>query len=395
MRIVFAIWVCCGLYAAAAPTNDGMYATMQTTMGDICFELYYTNVPHTVANFVSLAEGTRSWIDPRTSFISNEPYYNGLIFHRVITNFMIQCGSPLATGVDGPGYLFEDEFDSALRHNHPGVVSMANSGPDTNGGQFFITVANTAWLDDENAVFGNVVEGMNVVSNIAAVATNSAARPLVDITITNVIITRNGAGAQGFSVTNQLLPDVLPLPISMDPGTNVTCFVETAASNYQYIYSSSNLIDWSEQASQFRLESAGDWTVPSVGSTRGFFHANQVRYYNARTNQLENPVHHQLTVTLYPGPDTFVITVEPNNSGTVTVDTYPEDHITSWKWENKPYQSELYFESDFYSAVIQSYELFRIFLQYTSPTNGVCYGYWNDGFYSVGRHGVFTDQDLN
>ena len=186
----------CGA-AVAAPSGDGMYATVQTTMGDVCFELYYTNVPRTVANFVSLAEGTRPWLDPRDGFVKNDPYYNGIIFHRVITNFMIQCGSPKGTGTDGPGYRFSDEFDPSLRHDRPGIVSMANSGPDSNGGQFFITVKNTDWLDDVHSVFGVVVGGMDVVSNIAAVAVTGNI-PLVDVVITNVFITRNGSAAQAF-----------------------------------------------------------------------------------------------------------------------------------------------------------------------------------------------------
>ena len=152
-----------GFAGFSAPTNDGVYATLQTTMGDVCFELYYTNVPQTVANFVSLTEGTRPWIDPRDGFVSGDPYYNGILFHRVITDFMIQCGCPLGNGSSGPGYAFEDEFDPALRHNQPGIVSMANSGPNSNGGQFFIAVKNTFWLDDVHSVFGLVVEGMNVV----------------------------------------------------------------------------------------------------------------------------------------------------------------------------------------------------------------------------------------
>ena len=139
---ILVLLMVCGAVAAAL-TNDGMYATVQTTMGDVCFELYYTNTPRTVANFVSLAEGTRPWIDPRTTFVSNEPYYDGIIFHRVVTNFMIQGGCPLGNGTAGPGYSFKDEFDPSLRHDRPGMVSMANSGPDSNGGQFFITVTNT------------------------------------------------------------------------------------------------------------------------------------------------------------------------------------------------------------------------------------------------------------
>ena len=183
-KIMCGFLLMCGA-AVAAPVEDGMYATLQTTLGDVCFELYYTNVPQTVANFVSLAEGTRSWIDPRTTFVSTEPYYDGITFHRVVSDFMIQCGSPKGDGMDGPGYSFQDDFDPSLRHDRPGVVSMANSGFDSNGGQFFITVTNKPHLDDVHSVFGSVVEGMDVVSNISEVPVNGSV-PVVDVVITNV-----------------------------------------------------------------------------------------------------------------------------------------------------------------------------------------------------------------
>jgi peptidyl-prolyl cis-trans isomerase A (cyclophilin A) len=272
-------WICsllvvCGA-VVAAPVDDGMYATLQTTLGDVCFELYYTNVPRIVANFVSLAEGTRPWIDPRTTFVSKEPYYNGLTFHRVIAGFMIQGGSPKGDGSDGPGYSFEDEFDLALRHDRPGMVSMANSGPDSNGGQFFITVANTDWLDDVHSVFGSVVEGMDIVSNIASVAVDANDKPLTDVVITNVFITRNGTNALSFAVTNQALPEVSAIPMTINGLGLVT---GTATSIYQYVYLSTNLSDWSEGASDYWPEPNGDWNLTASGEPREYFHANRVVY---------------------------------------------------------------------------------------------------------------------
>jgi cyclophilin family peptidyl-prolyl cis-trans isomerase len=245
-KVLCAVLLICGLTASAAPTNDGMYATLQTTMGNVCFELFYTNVPRTVANFVGLAEGTRPWIDPRTTFVSTKPYYNGIIFHRVDNGFMIQGGSPKGDGSDGPGYTFEDEFDPILRHDRPGIVSMANAGPDSNGGQFFITVAPFPKGDDVYTVFGSVVEGMQVVSNIAAVATDSGDRPLGDVTITNVFITRNGTNAQNFAVTNKFLPEVIPLPITITKTNGIKISTGTATSSYQYVYSSTDLRIWTE-----------------------------------------------------------------------------------------------------------------------------------------------------
>ena len=280
-----------GSLAIAAPSADGLYATLQTTMGNVCFELYYTNVPRTVANFVSLVEGSRPWIDPRSSFISTDPYYNGIIFHRVINGFMIQAGSPKSDGTDGPGYTFEDEFDPVLRHDRAGTVSMANSGLDSNGGQFFITVAAYTNGNDKHSVFGRVVEGMNVVSNIAAVATDAGDRPLVDVVITNVFITRNGTNVLNFAVTNQFLPEVQALPMSITNTNGIKISTGTATSSYQYVYSSTNLQNWSEAASQYWPQAGGEWSFAVSGEPKEFFHAARV-VYTPDTNMVQDVIGH-------------------------------------------------------------------------------------------------------
>jgi peptidyl-prolyl cis-trans isomerase A (cyclophilin A) len=144
-----------------------------------------------VANFVRLAEGTKEWTDPRSRSQVKQPYYNGTIFHRVIAGFMIQGGDPLGQGTGGPGYKFADEFDPNLRHSKAGILSMANSGPNTNGGQFFITLDPTPWLNDKHSVFGEIVEGLDVVKKIGATATSKPGdRPVKPITIQSVKIER-------------------------------------------------------------------------------------------------------------------------------------------------------------------------------------------------------------
>lgn len=142
------------------------FATFTTSAGDFKVRLYDEKAPKTVANFVGLAEGTQEWTDPKTGQKVKRPFYDGLIFHRVIDGFMLQGGCPMGTGTGGPGYKFADEFGAGLQHDRPGLLSMANSGPNTNGSQFFITHVATPHLDGKHSVFGEVIEGMDVVNAI-------------------------------------------------------------------------------------------------------------------------------------------------------------------------------------------------------------------------------------
>jgi peptidyl-prolyl cis-trans isomerase A (cyclophilin A) len=164
-------------------------AHFTTSEGSFTVRLLEDEAPATVANFVGLAEGTKEWTDPKSSQKVKRPYYNGLVFHRVIEGFMIQGGDPLGTGTGGPGYKFADEFSPKARHSKAGILSMANSGPNTNGGQFFITLAATPWLDNKHSVFGEVVEGLDVVKKIGSTPTSKPGdRPLKPITVQSVTI---------------------------------------------------------------------------------------------------------------------------------------------------------------------------------------------------------------
>ena len=168
----------------------GTFATFDTSEGSFTARLFDREAPRTVENFVGLAEGKKPWKDPRTNQTVTKPYYDGVIFHRIIDDFMIQGGDPLGEGIGGPGYTFADEFHPDLRHSKPGMLSMANRGPDTNGGQFFITLAPTPHLDDRHSVFGEVVEGLDVVRKIGKAATNERDRPITPIVIRKVTIER-------------------------------------------------------------------------------------------------------------------------------------------------------------------------------------------------------------
>ena len=167
------------------------YAHFETSLGNFTVELFDAKTPNTVANFVGLVEGTKEWTHPKTKEKHTKPYYDGIIFHRVINGFMIQGGDPLGQGTGGPGYTFADEFSPKLRHDRAGLLSMANRGPNTGGGQFFITLVPTPWLDNKHAIFGEIVEGMEVVEAIGRTPTSKPSdRPIKPITIQTVTIER-------------------------------------------------------------------------------------------------------------------------------------------------------------------------------------------------------------
>ena len=166
------------------------YAHFETSLGNFTVELFDAKTPNTVANFVGLAEGTKEWTHPKTKEKHTKPYYDGIIFHRVINGFMIQGGDPLGQGYGGPGYQFDDEFHPDLRHDKPGILSMANAGPRTNGSQFFITLGPTPHLDRKHSVFGVVTEGLDVVKKSGATPVDRQDRPTTPVVMNRVWIER-------------------------------------------------------------------------------------------------------------------------------------------------------------------------------------------------------------
>ena len=173
------------------PRQPGTYATFTTTEGTIVCRLFPEHAPKTVQNFTDLAEGKREWRHPSTGKNSNDHLYDGTIFHRVIPNFMIQGGDPQGTGMGGPGYQFEDETrGSPHSFDKPGKLAMANAGPNTNGSQFFITVAPTQWLTGKHTIFGEVAEGQDIVDKIANLPRGRNDRPNKDVKLTSVVIER-------------------------------------------------------------------------------------------------------------------------------------------------------------------------------------------------------------
>jgi peptidyl-prolyl cis-trans isomerase A (cyclophilin A) len=168
--------------------KPGLYATFETTHGNITCQLFPDQAPKSVANFIGLAGGTVGYVDAKTRQRAKGCFYDGLVLHRVIPNFMIQGGCPLGNGTGGPGFQFEDEFDKGLEFDRAGRLAMANSGPNTNGSQFFITVAPTTWLNKRHTIFGQVVEGQDVVEKISAVPRDRQDRPTTPVVVKTVKI---------------------------------------------------------------------------------------------------------------------------------------------------------------------------------------------------------------
>ncbi len=180
-----------GQDAAAKKGGGKVYAHFTTSLGKFTVELFEKDAPKTVANFVGLADGTKEWTDPKTGAKVKKPFYNGLIFHRVIADFMIQGGDPLGTGTGDPGYKFADEFGSGRKMDKAGVLAMANAGPNTNGSQFFITLKETNYLNGKHTVFGEVTDGMDTIRKIGETKTTKPGdRPVTPVVIQTVTIER-------------------------------------------------------------------------------------------------------------------------------------------------------------------------------------------------------------
>lgn len=196
--IIFSLTACNDDYP---DLEDGLYAEFKTNQGDFVARLYHEATPMTVASFVSLAEGKSEMVSEEHK---EKKFYNGLTFHRVIEDFMIQGGDPSGTGTGGPGYKFPNEIVDTLQHDSKGILSMANSGPDTNGSQFFITLKETPWLNGMHTVFGKVVQGQEVVDQIGTIETDERDRPVQEVVMEEVNIIRKGSSAKNFDAAKVL-----------------------------------------------------------------------------------------------------------------------------------------------------------------------------------------------
>ena len=280
----------CALAVSSVPlvdafAQDGLFADFVTSRGSFTCQLHFERAPRTVANFAALAAGERAWLDLPTGAANRRPFYDRLTFHRVVQGFVIQGGSPKGDGTDGPGYTFRDEFQPTLRHNKAGILSMANSGPHSNGSQFFITLAATPHLDDVHSVFGEVTSGIEVVQTIGAVQTEANGRPLVPVVMQQVTIRRVGAAANSFDFDAQGLPSVGGAsPKLVKSGSNFSLQFGRALASEYWLYHSSDLATWTRQLVGLYTSNAPppaddlDVTSMTAGRNQQFFRVPQIAY---------------------------------------------------------------------------------------------------------------------
>jgi cyclophilin family peptidyl-prolyl cis-trans isomerase len=265
--------------------EDGIYADFETSLGDFSARLYHEEAPRTVANFVGLAEGQRDWIDFGSGLVERgKAFYDGLIFHRVIAGFMSQTGSRNGLGTDGPGYVIRDEIVDGLEHDRAHLLSMANSGPHSNGAQFFVTAAATPWLDGLHSIFGEVVSGGGVVDAINAVATDGGDRPLEPVVIQRVSIRRVGESAEAFDVGAWGLPLVEEVDgdLALPPGAGVVVEAGFGEGEEIWRWRSEDMKEWGALGSIYRgggLGEAGASVIDGFGGLlRAFYRLARARY---------------------------------------------------------------------------------------------------------------------
>jgi cyclophilin family peptidyl-prolyl cis-trans isomerase len=370
-------------------------------MGDICVELDYSKTPKTVANFIGLIEGAQSWIDPETGVISTNGYYNGSFVYQV-TNGLVLCGSRTGDGTDGPGYVVQDELDTDLEHDQKGLVSMFPSASwDSNGAQFSITTSSASELDDINTAFGLVVEGLDILDDIAEVALNTNQQPVDDILITNAFITINGTDAQSFSITNQGLPVVEAIPVSISTANGLSLSVDTESTSIQTLRTVAELTEpvvWSELDCHYSSTS-NEWVVAISNATdRGFFRAHRIEYTidnEIPTNITDHIV--SLTVTDDDGYESHIyLKPEDDNGGTARYGSNDPDNITFWSYEvdlDNPYNRILYVETDYPDSYL-------VTLNYKSEDAGRCTLEYEDKAdgeeeYSFNGTGTFDGTDYD
>jgi len=354
----------------SAQYTNGIYAEFNTSMGSYTCALYYAYAPKAVANFIGLATGQRAWLDSWAGMAKTNAFYNGLIFHRVITNFVIQTGSPTGTGNGGPGYSFVDEFTNNLRFDGFGVLAMANSGPDSNGSQFFVTTSNTPSLNDVHTIFGRLYGGSNVVHAINHVATDSQNRPLANVYLNSVNIRRIGSAANNFDLNAQGLPLVTNLNLKISKGgANVSLAFSNSLNVENRLFSSTNLAGWSGSTLGVEISAPVTNTIfRNAGLPREFFRLAQVRYPPTLFVP-RNVLNKTLTMNFSAGNGTFVINFNNAGGGTYTWTGGSSGAINLYDWTQDSYRGR------FRPIWLQNFGyLMELHLDYDTATTGTFKG---------------------
>lgn len=363
------MFVVAGLQASAQ--TNGIFADFTTSLGSFTCQLSYSNAPKAVANFIGLATGQRPWLDTTTGEVRTNAFYDGLTFHRVITNFMDQAGSPNGLGTDGPGYAVVDEFNSLLTFDSPWMLAMANSGPDSNGSQFFVTVAPYTSGTYVYTVFGRVVSGTNVVAAINHVRTDSKDKPLTNVYIQQVTIRRVGTAALAFDIDAQGLPVVTNLPVQLAPtatGTNVSLVFSNRIYSDSRWYSSTNLQTWTEnQVGIDLVPPATNRVQVPIDAPDKFFRMAQVQY-PASTRAPKNLLGRTLVMVFSGGQGTNTIVFNNTGGGTYNFPGYTPGTLTSYTWSQEPYRGLLWPIN--YSGLVEM----TLQLSFSSNTNGTFTG---------------------
>ncbi|MGJ8645094.1 MAG: peptidylprolyl isomerase [Luteolibacter sp.] len=326
----------CLLIAASLPLRAQIYADFTTSDGDFTVELDYTNSPLTVANFIMLAEGTRDWVDSANGAVrTNTPYYDGIIFHRVVETFVNQAGSQNGIGTDGPGYAFPDEVSNGLSFDTPYLIAMANSGPNTNGSQFFITVGTPTFLDGVHTIFGSVTSGTSVMDAINVVSTDADKKPDTDITINSVTIRRVGVAANAFDEFSQIFPTVQSVtPNITFPASTATLNFDQAARTSFSVYTSPDLLTWAQQNRYLDFTNSVQSTFDTGISASQQFFATSITTWPADAYAIDT--YFGRDVTIIANGSTFVLSVNPSGSsiiGTLAIDGGTPSTVTEFREE--------------------------------------------------------------
>lgn len=373
--------------AQYAGTN-GIFAEFYTSMGNYTCRLDFVLAPKTVANFIGQATGERAWLDTTTGTVRTNPLHNNTIFHRVVSNFVIQAGSPNGSPSGGPGYLIRDEISTSLKHDSFGVLAMGNTGPDSNGSQYYVTVGPQPVLDGRYSVFGKLFGGSNVIYNINRVVIDASERPLTNVTINTISIRRIGAAALAFDINTNGLPVVTNLNLRI--AQTVANIVSLSFSNRLYadnrIYASANLTSWSE--GKVGIETANPVftnVLLSAVAPKQFFRMVQIQYSSstfAPMNMYGRMVTLQFTAGL-----SGTMNLNFNGAGTGSYSLTPSQtgSIISYSWSQDAYRG-------YFSPIQFSNEYpITLRLNYQTANAGIFEGvYYYLGFFQVGIAGTFT-----